>query len=162
MVKTSGANSTASKTEPMTGGYREDESGVMLFGGEIQEGGAEPTDDHSVGYAKGYKVGYDEYYSKYRLLTLSIYTGVSPPEAPPEAPPKPPTVSGAVEPAATTSGAVTTSGASKTKVNTEPLDLGAQRGGSALSRAKRAYKRGKTFTQHARLLGKIKDKTNVV
>jgi len=69
--------------------------------------------------------------------------------------------SGAVGPVINVSGAVKTSGANETEIKTEPLGLG-QEGGSALLRAKRAYKRGKTFSQHAHLLERIKDKTIAV
>jgi hypothetical protein len=39
---------------------------------------------------------------------------------------------------------------------------GAAQGGGFLKLAKRNYQRGKTLTQHERLLNKIKDKTSVV
>ena len=42
------------------------------------------------------------------------------------------------------------------------LATGAAQGGGFLKLAKRNYKRGKTLTQHGRLLNKIKDKTSVV
>ena len=228
--------------ESQNGGYREDENGVMIFTGKIQEGGAEPIDDRSRGYADGYKAGYDEYYTKYLALTRLIYK--TPEIAPPPstsgaveptgaiatsgavaptgaiatsgaveptgaiatsgaveptgaiatsgtvaptgpiatpgaveptgaistsgavAPTGPIAISGAVAPTGpivpviNVSGAVKTSGAKETAVTTEPLDLGQQ--GGALLRAKRAYKRGKTFSQHAHLLERIKDRTIVV
>jgi hypothetical protein len=152
--------------DEMEGGYVEDAEGIMQFGGAVAETPAEPSEDYDKGYIVGYQAAYKAAYTQAYSLTIAIQkTGRVKPvpgygEMAAKAAAAPTTEAAAMGPkmkakasgAAETSGAVEASGASETS--------GAQAGG-ALKRAKRGYKRGRTLSQHSRLINKIRDRTIV-
>jgi hypothetical protein len=147
----SGANDEASGADAeQSGGYREDENGIMQFGGAIGGGTVDPSEPYDLGYANGYRAAYRSAYTRAYSLTRAIHTGSAKGEF--EAAVKA-LVSGPRSEGASSS---------PTENNTGPPneESGAQEGGS-LRRAKRVYRRGKTLTQHGRLLKKIVSRTIV-
>ena len=122
----------------------------MQFGGAIGGGTVDPSEPYDLGYANGYRAAYRSAYTRAYSLTRAIHTGSAKGEF--EAAVKA-LVSGPRSEGASSS---------PTENNTGPPneESGAQEGGS-LRRAKRVYRRGKTLTQHGRLLKKIVSRTIV-
>jgi hypothetical protein len=148
-AEASGASAEASgATVEQSGGYREDENGIMQFGGAVGVGTVEPSEPYDLGYSNGYRAAYRSAYTRAYSLTKAIHTTSAKGE-----------FEAAVK--AVVSGPRSeTDSTSPTENNTGPSneESGAQEGGS-LRRAKRVYRRGKTLTQHGRLLKRIVNKT---
>jgi hypothetical protein len=217
------AESGASESGAQEGGYIEDISGVMQFGGVLTNSGPEPVDAKDIAYMNGYRSAYKAAYTQAYSLTFAIkltqkasekkkepatdygealkeVINASMPKGPiTEGSAKGPGVSGAVDgsevPKGGPSGSVkskiiTEASANKPSVSGAVEDSGAVEGpsgsvksniiteasanksttsgasgpsqvGGFIKLAKRSYQRGKTLTQHAHLLNKIKGKTNV-
>jgi hypothetical protein len=146
------ASETASAPKLSVGGgpYSEDENGIMQFGGAIGIDSIDPTDPFDMGYVNGFREGYKAAYTQAYSLTKAIHT-VGKPLTPN---PTEGDFEAAVNAAVSGPRAENASGAEESGAQ----ESGAQEGGS-LRRARRVYKRGKTLTQHTRLLKRIVGKT---
>ena len=74
-IDPSAADSTCAPyyTGVMTGGYEEDENGIMIPKVEIYEGGAFPTGDYDTGYFAGYNYGYRIWYNAALKVTITMH-----------------------------------------------------------------------------------------
>ena len=155
----------------MTGGYMENAEGVMQFGGAVVAGPAEPSDEYDAGYSAGYDAAYKAAYTQAYSLTIAIRktnTVVTPPPGYGElaaaaikaSAAVPTTEAAAVGPKG--KGASGASGAASGAASEASGAASGAQAGGALKQAKRKYKRGKTFTQHAHLIDKIRGRTIVV
>jgi hypothetical protein len=71
-LSSSTEESGASESGAQQGGYIEDLSGVMQFGGDLTHSSPDPVDDNDLAYMNGYRAGYKTAYTSSYSLTFAI------------------------------------------------------------------------------------------
>jgi hypothetical protein len=168
---------------PQEGGYTEDLSGVMQFSGPITDRGpVVPSEEDDMRYMEGYRVGYKEAYTRTYSLTMAIKITENASKKVSERKAADldygdevetiinasmPRTEGTAKDLSRASRPVTEASAKVLTDATGPVTeaaakssttTGAQEGGY-LKKAQRKLQRGRTLTQHERLLKRIAKKT---